>query len=188
LRTRRLIVATGNAGKLAEFERLFAPAGIEVVGHATHVDEVGSTYAENAALKAVAAASATGEVALGDDSGLEVAALGGAPGLHSARYAATPGDRIAKLLAALAGQPRPWRARFVAVLALAEPDGEVRTVDGECLGEVVDPRGSGGFGYDPVFLVPELGRTIAELPDAEKDAVSHRGEAVRRLLATGWLS
>jgi XTP/dITP diphosphohydrolase len=167
---------------------LLAPAGLEVIGHATNVDEVGETYEENAAAKAVAAARATGERALGDDSGLEVEALAGAPGIRSARLAATASERIDRLLAALGGRPRPWRARFVAALALATPDGEVRTVRGECQGEVVEPRGAGGFGYDPVFLIPQRGRTIAELPDQEKDQVSHRGAAVRRLLESGWLS
>ena len=159
-----------------------------MIGHPTNVDEVGETYEENAASKAIAAARATGDRALGDDSGLEVEALNGAPGIRSARLAATPSERIDTLLTALAGRPQPWRARFVAALALATPDGAVRTVRGECSGEIVQPRGGGGFGYDPVFLVPERRRTMAELPDHEKDQVSHRGIAVRRLLESGWLS
>ena len=150
------------------------------------MEETGATYAENAALKAMAAFTATGLPALGDDSGLEVAALGGEPGLHSRRIGPTQAARNAELWRRLAAVPRPWEARFVAVLTLAPGP---RFFEGSVEGELLpQPRGSGGFGYDPIFLLPELGRTFAELEPAEKHRWSHRGRAAQALLASGALS
>ena len=184
----RLVLATGNQGKLRELGELLARAGVELTGYDPGVPEDADTYAGNAALKAEAAAAATGLPALGDDSGLEVAALDGYPGLHSARIAATQAERERLLFQRLAGVPRPWLARFVCVLALAVPGRPTRCFTGVREGEVVERRGSGGFGYDPVFLLPGLGRTFAELPPGEKDGWSHRGAAVAALVASGALA
>ncbi len=154
----------------------------------TAVEEHGSDYAQNARLKAEAATAATGLWAIGDDSGLEVEALDGFPGLHSARLAPTQVERTEELLRRLRDQPRPWRARFVAVIALARPGGATTIYRGEVPGEVVPEwRGTTGFGYDPVFLVPEAGRTFGEMEPAEKHRWSHRAAAVRALLASGEL-
>lgn len=186
---RRLVLASGNPGKLRELEELLAGAGVELSGLDTGVAEDADTYAGNAARKAEAASAAAGLPALGDDSGLEVAALDGFPGVHSARVAATQAERERALLDRLAAVPRPWRARFVCVLALAVPGEPTRLFTGVTEGEVVERRDGGrGFGYDPVFLVPELDRTFAELPPAEKHRWSHRGRAVRALLASGALA
>jgi XTP/dITP diphosphohydrolase len=150
---------------------------------------VGETYEANAALKAEAAAAITGRPALADDSGLEVEALGGFPGLYSARQAPTPEERNRVLLARLAAVPRPWRARFVCVVALSVPGRSPQTFRGERRGEIVEPRAGGhGFGYDPVFWVPESGRTFAEMAPHEKHRWSHRGAAVRALIESGALS
>jgi XTP/dITP diphosphohydrolase len=150
---------------------------------------VGETYEANAVLKSEAAASRTGLPALGDDSGLEVAALGGFPGLYSARLAPTQEERNRTLLSRLAGAPRPWRARFVCVVALSVPGLAARTFIGERCGEIVEPRTAvHGFGYDPVFLVPEAGRTFAEMERQEKHRWSHRGAAVRALVDSGVLA
>lgn len=184
----RLVVATGNAGKLRELEGLLADARLELSAFDTGVPEDADTYEGNAAIKAEAASAATGLPALGDDSGLEVAALDGFPGLHSARIAPTQPERERLVFARLAGVPRPWRARFVCVLALAVPGRPTRTFAGARDGELVERRGEGGFGYDPVFWVPELGRTFAELAPAEKDRWSHRAAAAIALLESGALA
>lgn len=185
-----LVIASGNAGKVREFAGLLAglPLQVRPQPPGLEVEETGSTFAENARLKAVAVARASGAWALADDSGLSVDALGGAPGIHSARYAATDGARIDRLLSELAqaqvADPGAGRgARFVAALALAAPDGRVLLeVEGHCPGEILQaPRGEGGFGYDPVFLVPDLGLTFAELDRETKGRVSHRGIAFARL-------
>jgi XTP/dITP diphosphohydrolase len=185
----RLLIATENRGKRRELQQLLDGLSIDLVlpsevGVTLNVEETGSTYAENAALKAVAYASASGLTALSDDSGLEADALNGAPGLYSARYSPLPGatdaDRRAHLLQNLRGKPRPWRARFRATIAVATPDGEVRYADGVCPGEIIpDERGTGGFGYDPIFLLEGQTQTMAELGDEEKNRLSHRGRAVR---------
>ncbi len=162
--------------------RLLEPLGIELLSladypHLVETPETGATFEENAALKATAAAAATGLVALADDSGLEVAALGGRPGILSQRYGATDQDRIARLLAELAGVRRR-AARFVAAVAIAWPDGRVETVRGTVEGEITrEPRGSGGFGFDPVFQPTGESRTMAEMTAEEKNAISHRGKA-----------
>ena len=185
----RLVLATANAGKVRELRALIAEWGaIEVLSLAdvTPVvmpEESGETYVENAVLKARAVASATGLPALADDSGIEVDALGGAPGVRSARYAATDAARNARLLAALHDVPEERRtARYRAVVALAFPDGTVLTAEGSCEGRIAhEPRGSGGFGYDPIFIATELGRTVGEVSDEEKARVSHRARAIRAL-------
>jgi len=162
---------------------------LELQAVATEVEELGETYEANAVLKSEAAAARTGLAALGDDSGLEVEALGGFPGLHSARLATTQDERHQVLFSRLAAVPRPWRARFVCVVALSAPDQPARAFHGERWGEIVEPRVSGhGFGYDPVFWVPEVGRTFAEMEPHEKHRWSHRGAAVRALLDSGALS
>jgi XTP/dITP diphosphohydrolase len=159
-------------------------------------EESGDTYAANALIKARAAMRQTGALSLGDDSGLEVDALGGRPGLHSARYGGPGLDdagRCARLLGALAGVPAAGRtARFRCVIALVDPAGGERVVEGVAEGRILEsPRGAGGFGYDPLFYYPPLDRTFAELADAEKGRVSHRGRALaaaRRLLTECYTS
>jgi XTP/dITP diphosphohydrolase len=184
----RLVIATGNPGKLGEYEELLAGRGFELERWPTEVEEVGETYETNAALKAEAAAAQTGLPALGDDSGLEVEALGGFPGLHSARLAPSQEERNRALFSRLAGVRRPWRACFVCVVALSVPLRPTRAFRGERWGEIVDPRAAGhGFGYDPVFWVPEAGRTFAQMEPREKHHWSHRGAAVRALLDSGAL-
>ncbi len=182
-----ILIATTNHGKQREYRQLLADLPLrlvfpEEVAAALTVEESGQTYAENAALKARAWAAATGLVALADDSGLEVEALGGAPGVYSARYAPGPSptdaDRRRHLLRQLEGQPRPWRARFVCVIAVATPTGALHFAEGTCEGEIIPTeRGSHGFGCDPIFWLPELERTMAELLPEEKNRLSHRGRA-----------
>jgi XTP/dITP diphosphohydrolase len=185
-----LVFATRNAGKLREARELLAALPIRLRGLADlpvlELPPEGADYGANAAAKALAAARASGRLALGDDSGLEVDALGGAPGASSARFGGPGADdtrRNGLLLAALAGVPAARRgARFVCVVALATPEGEVETARGSCAGRILEaPRGVGGFGYDPVFEVAQLGRAMAELAPAEKHGVSHRGRAFRAL-------
>jgi XTP/dITP diphosphohydrolase len=186
----QLLLASTNPGKLLEIQDLLP--GFELllpqdVGLTLTVEETGSTYAENAALKARAYNQASGLPALADDSGLEVDCLNGAPGLHSARYAARPGagdaDRRALLLHNLAGCPRPWPAHFHCTVAIAVPGGGVFFAEGDCPGEIIpEERGHNGFGYDPIFLLPELGLTMAELSRAQKNQLSHRARAVKAAL------
>jgi XTP/dITP diphosphohydrolase len=179
-----LVLATGNAKKVVEVQG-YLPA-LEVRSLADHPSiamppEDGETFEENAAAKALHVARALGLPVLADDSGLEVDALGGAPGVRSARYAeGSDRDRVVKLLGALEGVPPAARgARFVCALALATPDGRVERVRGTVEGSILaEARGEGGFGYDPVFLVGGGGRTMAELTLAEKNAISHRGRAL----------
>jgi XTP/dITP diphosphohydrolase len=188
----RLLLATSNPGKVREFRRLLAAVPVEVVtprdaGIDIEVAEDGDTYAENAIAKARAYAEAAGCPALADDSGIEVDALGGAPGVRSARYGGPGLDdaaRNALLLRELAGVPPDRRtARYRAVVAIAWPGGRVETFDGTFDGRIAEaPRGEGGFGYDPLFLTAD-GRTAAELSDEEKDAISHRGIAMRAAAA-----
>lgn len=189
MRSRRLAIATSNPGKLREFRTLLNRPGLELVGCPVEVDEDAPTYAGNARLKAEAAARVSGLAALGDDSGLEVAALGGFPGLRSARIASTQEERNSVLLGRLRGRPQPWTARFVCVLALALPGRDVSTFTGTVDGEVVEPRDRGrGFGYDPLFLVPQVGLTFGEMDDELKQRLSHRGRAVAALCAAGVLA
>ena len=190
----RLVLATANPGKIAELRALvgeWGPVetqGLDTLGGVVLPPESEVSYAENAVAKARAVTLASGLPALGDDSGLEVDALGGGPGVRSARLAATDGERIAALLARLANA-RDRRGRFRCVVALAWPDGRVETAEGTCAGVIVEaPVGRGGFGYDPIFLADELGHTFAQATAAEKARVSHRARAVRALgrrLASG---
>ena len=185
----RLVIATGNTGKLREYRELLADTGFELVAFDSEVDEVGETYAENARLKAEAARDRSGLPALGDDSGVEVEALGGFPGLRSARLGPTQEARTAELLSRLDGKPRPWNARFVCVIALAAPGQPTQFFEGECRGEIVPEwRGHAGFGYDPIFLVPGTGKTFGEMTPEEKRLYSHRARAVRALLESGALA
>jgi XTP/dITP diphosphohydrolase len=186
----RLLIATGNAGKLREYRALLDGLGWELVspgeiGLAVEVSESGGDYAENAKIKAASFAEASGLVSLADDSGLEVDALGGEPGHLSARYAGPQADdtqRFSRLLERLRGVPLAKRgARFRCLIAVARPSGETELFEGECQGVVAEaPRGETGFGYDPIFYLPERGCTLAELSLSEKNAVSHRGAAARK--------
>jgi XTP/dITP diphosphohydrolase len=185
---RRLVIATGNTGKLREYRELLVGAGVELVAFDSEVEEVGESYAENARLKAETAAGRSGLPALGDDSGVEVEALGGFPGIRSARLGPTQQERTAELLRRLEGKPRPWNARFVCVVALADPGHTTQLFEGECRGEIVPEwRGEAGFGYDPVFLVPGTGKTFGEMRPDEKRLYSHRARAVRAVLESGAL-
>jgi len=185
----RLVIASGNAGKLREYRDLLSSAGVELVAFDSEVDEAGESYSENARLKAEAAAARSGLPSLGDDSGLEVEALDGFPGIKSARLGPTQKERTAELQRRLEGVPRPWKARFVCVIALAMPGRDTRFFEGECRGEVVPQwRGEAGFGYDPIFLVPGTGKTFGEMPPEEKRKYSHRAAAARTLLESGALS
>ena len=186
----KILLGTSNRGKLAEMQALLGGLDLEFVllnqaGIRDLVEETGASYAENAALKARHYARRSGLVAIADDSGLEVDALGGLPGIHSARFSDKPGasdaDRRATLLRRLEGKPPPWTARFHCTVAIATPQDELYLVDGECPGEVIpEERGTNGFGYDPIFWMPELQRTMAELSDEEKNKVSHRSRAVAK--------
>ena len=189
---RVLVIASGNKGKIREFQGLLdgLPLSIEAQPDGLDIDETGETFQANARIKAQTVARLTGHWALADDSGLSVTALGGAPGVHSARYAPSDPERIAKLLRALTGESNRC-ARFCAALCIAEPGGQpLLEVEGRCEGIITtEPRGEGGFGYDPIFEVTGTGRTFAEMPLAEKKQHGHRGKAftllepqLRRLL------
>lgn len=180
----RVYLATTNAHKLTEFQPLLgdAPFELSAMPEAVEVEETGSTFVENARLKARTCAERFGVPCLADDSGLAVRALGGRPGIASARYAPTDPERIAKLLGELSEQSDRG-ASFHCALVLAHPDGGEVAVEGVVAGRVAEaPRGRGGFGYDPVFELPELGKTYAELSASEKNERSHRAVAVRLLL------
>ena len=188
----KLLIATQSEGKVQEFRRALAGVApfVELLsvkdkGLTDFPPEEGSSYVENAAVKAVYAATQTGLPGLGDDSGLEVAALDGAPGLYSARFGGelTSDERLAYLLDKLEGVPDSARdARFVCALVLATPEGETHTFWGECQGEITySATGTSGFGYDPVFYSHDLHKTFAEASETEKERVSHRGRAVAHL-------
>jgi XTP/dITP diphosphohydrolase len=186
----KLLLATNNKGKAREYKNLLSGVPFELVtpaevGISTEVAEVGKSFEENARLKATTLARESGLLALADDSGLEVDALGGEPGTLSARYAgegASDEDRANYLLTKLEGVPQEKRtARFRCVIAIATPEGDVELCSGECDGFIaLEPRGEGGFGYDPVFYLPELGKTMAELPLETKNKISHRGRAAQK--------
>jgi len=186
----KLLIATRNAGKFKELSALLSGCPFDLVsladvGIGKEVPETGSTFAENATIKATAYAGESGMLTLADDSGLEVEALGGEPGPLSSRYAgegATDAQRIAFLLRKLENVPESdWDARFRCVIALAGPGRSVELYSGECRGLIVaGSRGRGGFGYDPVFLLPEAGKTMAELSPEEKNLISHRSAAARK--------
>jgi XTP/dITP diphosphohydrolase len=187
---KKLLIATNNTGKVKELQDLLKGTEIELVTPAQinldlDVLEDGLTYAENATKKAVAFAQSSRLISLADDSGLEVDALAGAPGLYSARYGSPDGGKLsdagrrAFLIQTLRGRPRPWTARFHATIAIVVPKGETHLAEGFCEGEIIpEERGTGGFGYDPIFLLPELGKTMAELSMDEKNRLSHRARAV----------
>ena len=189
----RIVFASGNRGKLAEVARLLAAYGVDVVAQAelgvTDVEETGTTFAENSLIKSRHAAAATGLPAIADDSGLAVDALEGAPGVYSARYAgadATDASNIDKLLVALEGVPAPERtAAFHCVASYVDPaTGDYVLGEGRWDGRILVARqGDGGFGYDPVFFDPTAGKTAAEFEPDEKNAASHRGKALRALIA-----
>ncbi len=191
---RTLLIATGNAGKLAEFEEALAPFGIAVIsataaGITRFPPELGNTYVENALMKAAWASLKAGVPALADDSGIEVDALDGAPGVHSARFGGelNDGERMALLLDRIRHVPEPQRgASFVSSLVLATPTGNVEVFSGTVRGTILQgPRGERGFGYDPIFYSAELGVTFAEASVEDKRRVSHRGRALRAF--TAWL-
>jgi XTP/dITP diphosphohydrolase len=187
---KKLLIATNNQGKVQELHELLQGMDIELVtpsqlGLDLDVLEDGLTYAENATKKAVAFAKASNLISLADDSGLEVDALNGEPGLYSARYGSTNGEKLSDagrrkyLLSKLQDKPQPWPARFHATIAIAIPNGDIHLAVGICEGEIIPTeRGTGGFGYDPIFLLPELGKTMAELTMDEKNHLSHRAKAV----------
>lgn len=187
----RILLATNNKGKVREYRMLLGNLPFELVtpaevGITTEVEETGKTLEENARLKAVTLAKASRLISLADDSGLEVDALGGEPGPLSARYAgagATDRERINFLLKRLEGVPLHKRtARFRCVIAVARPDGKVGLCSGECNGTIIrEPRGETGFGYDPVFYLPDFNKTMAELPLEIKNKVSHRGNAAHQV-------
>jgi len=189
---RKLLIATNNPGKLQEYADLLEGLPVALTSPAQEglslaVDESGATFAENAILKARAYAEASGLPTLADDSGLEVDALDGAPGVRSARYAGegtSDEDRYRLLLRNLREVPAERRtARFRCVVAVAWPEGDVHTAEGRCEGVIgFEPRGTHGFGYDPVFYLPDRGQTMAELPPAVKNRISHRARAAQAVL------
>jgi XTP/dITP diphosphohydrolase len=191
---KRIVLATRNSGKIKELHDLLSGYGLTVLGLSDYpeigeIEETGTTFAENAALKARTVAQATGLVALADDSGLVVDALDGAPGVYSARYSdpgATDARNNEKLLHVLQNVPEQKRGcRFVSLVAAIAPNGAELLAEGRWEGRVLPaPRGNGGFGYDPLFLDLELGKSAAELSREEKNARSHRGRALRALLAS----
>ncbi len=182
-----LLIATRNPGKLREFAQIFADLGMNLrslddLGISAEIEETGTTFTANARLKAEGYMHLSGLPALADDSGLEVSALDGAPGVYSARYGGVTGAaQLAYLLQQLESVPVEARqARFVCVIALTRPGGTTEFVEGTLSGEIAPaPRGTGGFGYDPVFYLPEAGKTLAELPPEHKNAISHRAAAAR---------
>ena len=186
----RMLIASGNKGKVRELKAMLEPFGVEAVsphaiGGLPEVEEDGDTFEANAAKKAVEAAMAIGIPVFADDSGLEVRALGGAPGVLSARYAglgASDADLVNKLLRALAGVP-DRAARFVCVIAVATPDGDCKTFRGEIKGQILDtPKGESGFGYDPIFVPDGYSLTFAELTPDIKNKISHRAQALKLAL------
>ncbi|AOY02269.1 RdgB/HAM1 family non-canonical purine NTP pyrophosphatase [Jeongeupia sp. USM3] len=190
----KIVLASNNAGKIREFRHLLAPLGLEIIPqgelNVPECDEPFGTFIENALQKARHASRITGLPALADDSGICVHALGGAPGVYSARFASGPGEQKSdarnneKLLAELAGQTDRSAYYYAAlVLVRSEHDPQPLIADGICAGTIIDaPRGTNGFGYDPLFLLPQYGRTVAEISADEKAAISHRGRALRALV------
>jgi XTP/dITP diphosphohydrolase len=182
---KKLILATSNPGKLREIGEYLTEIDLELQlkPDSLEIEETGATFVENAHLKASQIALALGEWSIADDSGLEVSALGNAPGIYSARYGKNDQERIERLLREL-GDNQDRSACFVCVIAIASPDGEiVFTATGICPGEILtSPRGEGGFGYDPIFYLPEYGLTFAEMSPELKRQVSHRGRAFEELL------
>ena len=188
---KKVLIASKNEGKIKEFRKMLAPYGTEVLSlndlpDAPNVEETGATMLENARLKAETIAERYQCLAIADDSGLAIDALGGRPGIYSARYAGEEKDdrkNIEKVLKELEDVPMNERsARFVCVLAVSRPGSETVFAEGECRGLITTaPRGEGGFGYDPIFYIPEMNKTFAELTSDEKNAISHRARALKNL-------
>lgn len=180
-----LVVATGNPGKVREMQEYLEDVNweLQLKPPELEIEETGETFMANAELKASEVAKATGQWAIADDSGLEVAALGGVPGVYSARYGKDDRDRIDRLLREL-GAETNRQARFVCAIAIARPDGSIALqLEGTCTGEILAaPRGTNGFGYDPIFYCPSAGMTFAEMSPGEKRRYSHRGQAFQLLL------
>lgn len=192
MRTPTILLATNNKDKIVELQDLLKDLNAQLltprdINLELDVIEDGLTYAENASKKAIAFAQASNLICLADDSGLEVDALNGEPGLYSARYGSSDGNKLSAperrkyLLSKLQIHPRPWTARFKATIAIAHTNYQLQITEGICEGEIIpEERGAGGFGYDPIFLFPELGRTMAELGTDEKNRLSHRARAVTK--------
>jgi XTP/dITP diphosphohydrolase len=188
----KLLLATKNQGKIKELKELLVGLNVDLItplelGRELELEESGMTYFENAAKKAAAYAQTSSLFSLADDSGLEVEALAGAPGIYSARYSPKPSasdrERRQYLLENLRKQEMPWKAHFHCTVVLATPTGEIHSAEGRCPGEIIsEERGKGGFGYDPIFLIPELGKTMAELDLAAKNRISHRARAVNSIM------
>ena len=184
----KFVLASNNKGKLREMREILSELGIEVLsqreaGISVEPEETGATFAENALIKARAAMEASGLAAIADDSGIAVEALGGAPGVYSARYGNCGSDeeRVQLLLKNMENEEHR-AAKFVSDIAVVFPDGKELLTEGECAGELTrEPRGENGFGYDPIFYMPCFGRTLAEVSAEEKNAVSHRGKALRAM-------
>lgn len=185
---KQIVIATKNKGKVKDFEAIFGPLGYEVVtmfdvAPDMEIEETGTTFEENAVLKAESLANALNTIVIADDSGLAVDALNGEPGVYSARYAGDHDDEanIVKVLEKLKGVATPERtARFVCCIAVAGPNIETKTYVGTCEGVITEQKvGENGFGYDPIFYVPQLSRTMAQLTAEEKGKISHRGNAIR---------
>jgi len=186
---RKLVVATGNQGKVREVIAMLEGLPFEVESLADYpgvpdVEETGCTFAENACIKAIAYAQYTGQLVLADDSGLEVDALDGAPGVFSSRFAPDDKSRNSKLLGMMRDVPEAERtARFRCAIAICEPNKIPITVDGTIEGMIFhETRGSNGFGYDPILYIPELNKTMAELSQEQKNQISHRGQALRKAI------
>jgi XTP/dITP diphosphohydrolase len=190
--TRKLLIASGNQGKLREINGILSPLALEILSTQDinldiEVEETGSTYGENAHLKAVTFHTATGLAVLADDSGLEVDILGGAPGIYSARFSPksnpNDADRRSHLLSQLKGKPQPWTAHFHCTAVLILPSGEYIQTSGRCDGVIIhEERGTNGFGYDAVFFLPEYNATMAQLPGDLKNQISHRAKALSAML------
>ena len=187
----QLLIASGNPGKIREFQALLSHLEINILStqnfRKLDVTETGTTYSENARIKALAYLTESGVPVLADDSGIEVEVLNGAPGIHSARFSpiekATDADRRRHLLTQLKNKPQPWTAHFHCTAVLALPDGEIIETTGRCDGVIIpEERGSGGFGYDPVFFIPKYNATMAELPARLKNQISHRAKAMAAML------
>ena len=188
-----LLLGTNNPNKVKELRQLLSPlserggGGGGEIGIHIDVKETGNTYQENALLKAQTFSDASGLICLADDSGLEVGVLNGAPGLFSARFSPKPGandrDRREILLEKCTDFPKPWKAKFRAVIAIALPDQSNFFAEGKCQGQIIaEERGENGFGYDPIFYIPSIGATMAELDDVQKNKISHRGLAINNAI------
>ena len=186
----KILIATNNLNKIREIQNILSDFDLitpQELGIDLEIEENGNTFEENAEIKAESFCKASGMLSLADDSGLEVECLGGEPGVHSHRYCpkpnATDADRRAFLLENLKGKPHPWKARFYCAAALCDPkSSEIQLVHGICNGEIIpEERGNGGFGYDPIFWIPERGMTLAEMSENEKNDISHRGAAMRKI-------